>query len=109
MTRTAKILHLAGLTAASVLLILLSGMANARSSSCGPRDAVVQPLAEGYGETRQSIGPDTNNVMIEGLASAKTGSWTISNMRATGVFCLVALGRSSKTLAGNLRAKGNEA
>ncbi len=109
MTRTAKILHLTALIVASALLITLSGEASAQSRSCGPREAVVQRLAEGFGETRQSIGLGTNNVMVEVFASAQTGSWTIVITRATGVACLVASGRSFETLVQNLPAKENDA
>ena len=57
MKRTVKVLHLGALTAAAALYIVSSQSAAAENPrSCGPRDAVVDRLAEGYGETRQSHG-----------------------------------------------------
>lgn len=109
MTRTAKILHLVGLTAASALLIVLSGTAQAQARNCGLREAVVQRLAERFGETRQSMGLGSNNDMVEVFASPETGSWTILVTQPTGVACLVASGQSFERLAENLPAAGNDA
>lgn len=110
MTRTAKFLHLAALTAASAILIALAGDAAAQSPrNCAARDVVVERLANGYGETRQSIGLGANNAMVEVFASDETGSWTILVTRPTGVSCLVASGQSFEQVAESLPAKGNDA
>lgn len=110
MTRMAKFLHLAALTAASAILIAFTSQASAQSQrNCGPRDAVVKKLAEGYGETRQSVGIGSNNAMVEVFASDETGSWTILFTMPSGLSCLVASGQSYEQLAENLPAKGNDA
>ena len=110
MTRTAKFLHLAALTAASAILIALAGDAMAQNPrNCAARDIVVERLANGYGETRQSIGLGANNAMVEVFASDETGSWTILVTMATGVTCLVASGQSFEEVAESLPAKGNDA
>jgi len=110
MTRTAKILHLAALTAAAALFIATTTQATAQSQhNCGPRAAVVAKLAEGYGETRQSVGIGSNNAMVEVFASDATGSWTILVTQPTGLSCLVASGQSYEQVAEALPAKGNDA
>ena len=110
MTRTAKILHLAALTAAAALYLAGTTQAAAQSQrNCGPRDAVVERLASGYGETRQSVGIGSNNAMVEVFASDETGSWTILVTMPTGVSCLVASGQSFEEVAEALPAKGNDA
>lgn len=110
MTRTAKLLHLAALTAAAALFIATTTQASAQSQrNCGPRDAVVQRLAEGYGETRQSVGIGSNNAMVEVFASADTGSWTILVTMPSGVTCLVASGEAFEQVVEALPAKGNDA
>ena len=110
MTRTAKLLHLAALTAAAALFIATTTQASAQSArNCGPRDAVVQQLAESYGETRQSVGIGSNNAMVEVFASTDTGSWTIIVTMPAGVSCLVASGQSFEEVAEALPAKGKDA
>lgn len=110
MTRTAKILHLAALTAAAAVFIASTPQASAQSQrNCGPRAAVVKQLADGYGETRQSIGLGSNNAMVEVFASTQTGSWTILVTTPSGVSCLVASGQSFEQVVEALPAKGNDA
>ncbi|WP_435205150.1 hypothetical protein [Tateyamaria sp. 1078] len=77
--------------------------------NCGPRDVVVTRLAEGYGETRQSMGLGANNAVIEVFASEETGSWTITVTTPNGMTCLVASGQAFEELAEALPAKGNDA
>jgi hypothetical protein len=108
MTRTAKILNLAALTAAAVIFILTT-QANAQpAQNCGPRDAVVERLAQGYGETRQSMGISTANTMVEVFASEQTGSWTILVTLPTGQTCLIATGGSFERMIEALPAKGRD-
>lgn len=110
MTRTAKILHLAALTAAAAIFIATTTQASAQSrQNCGPRDAVIKRLAEQYGETRQSVGIGSNNAMVEMFASDATGSWTIIVTMPAGVSCLVASGQSFERVAEALEPKGNDA
>ncbi|MEQ6202334.1 hypothetical protein ABMC88_04700 [Sulfitobacter sp. HNIBRBA2951] len=110
MTRTAKILHLAALTAAAAMFIASTSQASAQGTrNCGPRDTVVERLATGYGETRQSVGIGSNNAMVEVFASDETGSWTILVTQATGLSCLVASGQSYEQVAEALPAAGNDA
>ncbi|MEH6646686.1 hypothetical protein [Sulfitobacter sp.] len=110
MTRTAKILHLAALTAAAALYIASTSQAYAQSrANCGPRDAVVERLADGFGETRHSVGIGSNNAMVEVFASEETGSWTILVTMPSGVSCLVASGQSYEQVAEALPAKGSDA
>lgn len=62
--------------------------------NCAERDAVVSRLAEGYGETRQSIGLGANNSIVEVFASDETGTWTITVTNHAGLTCLVATGQA---------------
>ncbi|MEQ6250110.1 hypothetical protein ABMC89_14545 [Sulfitobacter sp. HNIBRBA3233] len=110
MTRTAKFIHLAALTTASAILIAWSSGASAQGQrNCGPRDLVVERLASGYGETRQSIGLGSGNRMVEVFASDATGSWTILVTLPTGLSCLVASGQSFETVTESLPAAGDPA
>lgn len=110
MTRTARFLHFAALATAAAVYIAATTQANAQSQrNCGPREAVVQRLADGYGETRQSVGLGSNNAMVEVFASAETGSWTILVTVPSGMSCLVASGQSFETVVEALPAKGNDA
>jgi hypothetical protein len=77
--------------------------------NCGERAAVVQRLADGYGETRQSIGIGANNSVVEVFASTESGTWTITVTAPGGLTCLVASGQAFETLAEVLPAKGNDA
>ncbi|WP_010137373.1 hypothetical protein [Oceanicola sp. S124] len=67
-------------------------------SSCAPRDVVVERLAEGYGETRKSIGLGSNNAMVEVFASDDSGTWTITMTTPQGITCLIASGKAFETL-----------
>jgi hypothetical protein len=100
MERIDKTGKLIGLTLASALYLAGTGDALAQSArNCGPRLAVVERLAQGYGETRQSIGLGANNAVVEVFASTETGSWTITITRPNGLTCLVASGQAFETLA----------
>lgn len=101
-----KILHLGALTAAAALYIASTTDAAAQNNrNCAPRDAVVDRLAEGYGETRQSVGLGANNAVIEVFASDKTGTWTITVTTPNGMTCLIASGQSYETVAEVLPTK----
>ncbi|MEP3638344.1 MAG: hypothetical protein ABJN14_13935 [Paracoccaceae bacterium] len=94
----------------AVMLMGLVGEAAAQSArNCGPRDLIVGRLAEGYGETRQSMGLGANNAVVEVFASAETRTWTITITTPNGMTCLVASGQSFEELAEALPAKGNDA
>lgn len=80
-----------------------------QTRNCGPRDLVVTRLAEGYGETRKSMGLGANNTVIEVFASDESGTWTIVVTTPNGVTCLVASGQAFETLAEALPAKGSDA
>ena len=99
MNRTLKIFHLAALTAAAALLLATTTDVAAQGRNCGPREAVVTRLAEGYGEVRQSVGIGSNNAVVEVFASAETGSWTITVTAPGGMTCLVAAGQEFEELA----------
>ena len=83
------------LVAASGLIALTSGVASAQNTqNCAPREAVVDRLASGYGETRQSMGLGANNHVVEVFASNETGTWTITVTMPNGLTCLVASGQA---------------
>lgn len=79
-----------------ILALPLPGQAQAR---CADHATVVDRLAAGYGETRQSIGLGSNNEVVEVFASLETGTWTIAVTRAGGPTCLVASGEAFQHLA----------
>ncbi len=110
MQRMDKYLKLIGLTAAAVFYLAAVTDAAAQSSrNCGPRIAVVERLAEGYGETRQSMGLGANNAVVEVFASEETGSWTITITRPGGLTCLVASGQAFEEVAEALPTSDEDA
>ncbi len=108
MTRTIKIFNLVVLTAAAAMLLVATTDVAAQGRNCGPREAVVTRLSEGYGETRQSMGLGSNNAVVEVFASSKTGSWTITVTQANGLTCLVASGQGFEKLAEALPPEGDD-
>lgn len=72
---------------------LLASTATAQATqNCGEHNLVVERLAAGYGESRQSIAMSSNNAVVEVFASIETGTWTITVTQAGGPTCLVASG-----------------
>lgn len=98
MKRYAKLFHLVGLTLASMLVVAVTAEAQS-ARNCGPRDAVVDRLADRYGESRRSVGLGSNNALVEVFASDETGSWTITVTSTNGLTCLVASGQAFETIA----------
>lgn len=98
------------MVAASGLIALTAGTALAENAqNCAPREAVVDRLASGYGETRQSMGLGANNQVVEIFASSETGTWTITVTMPNGLTCLVASGQAFEELAEALPAEGSDA
>lgn len=64
---------------------------------CGLRPKVIKRLAEGYGESRQSMGLGANNSLVEVFAS-EGGSWTITVTAPNGITCLLASGQAFEPL-----------
>jgi hypothetical protein len=89
-------------------LIAATDIAQAQQN-CAPRDIVVERLATGYGETRQSIGLAANNAVLEVFASTETGTWTVTVTSPGGSTCLVASGYSFETLSEALPVPGQGA
>lgn len=94
--------------AAAGLVAALATEAQAQQRNCAPRERVVKRLAEGYGETRRSMGLGANNAVIEVFASDESGSWTITVTMANGLTCLIASGQAYEALAEALPAKGKD-
>ena len=110
MNKLGKIFRLGALTAAAAFyLASTTDVAAQNGRNCAAREAVVDRLAEGYGETRQSVGLGRNNSVVEVFASDETGSWTITVTMPGGLTCLVASGQSFESVAEALPAKGNDA
>lgn len=76
--------------------------------NCAPREAVVERLANTYGESRQSIGLGEQGMVIETFASDDTGTWTITVTTPHGQTCLVASGRFWEELAEALPPQGEK-
>lgn len=82
------------LTAALFAGVLLAGPAAAQTQNCAAHGDVVERLAKGYGESRQSIALGANNTVVEVFASEATGTWTITVTTPGGPTCLVAAGQA---------------
>lgn len=110
MNRIGKVLRLGALTAGAALyLASTTDVAAQNGRNCAARESVVDRLADGYGETRQSVGLGSNNSIVEVFASDETGSWTITVTVPGGLTCLVASGQSFESVAEALPTKGNDA
>lgn len=99
------------LIAGTVLSVFAAnaGLAQQSSRNCAPREAVVDRLADGYGESRQSMGLGANNQVVEIFASSETGTWTITVTMPNGLTCLVASGQAFEELAEVLPEAGDDA
>ncbi len=73
---------------------------------CGPREMVLQTLADRYGETRRSLGLAGSTQVMELFASDDTGTWTITLTMPDGVTCMVASGQGYQTIDEALPARG---
>ncbi|WP_342076660.1 hypothetical protein [Yoonia sp. SS1-5] len=80
-------------------MMLAANHANAQTHNCAAHAAVVERLADRYGESRQSIGLGSDNSVVEVFASSETGSWTIVVTRPGGPTCLVAAGQNFQMVA----------
>lgn len=80
-----------------LVLVLATASTAGAPPRCGPRDAVVQRLADRYGEAPQSVGLAANNQIIEVFAS-DGGTWSVLLTRADGTTCLMASGTNFETL-----------
>ncbi len=89
--------------------LLLSGPAGAQGRPCADHATVVARLAEGYGESRQSMGLAADNTVVEVFASLETGTWTITVTRPGGPTCLVASGIGWEHLGETLPPEGEGA
>jgi hypothetical protein len=67
--------------------------------ACGPHTAVVERLADRYGESRQSIALGSHNTVVAVFANLDAGSWTITVTTPGGPTCLVASGQSYQQVA----------
>ena len=93
---TAKIIAL------TCAVTALASSAHAQSRNCAQHAMVVERLADGYGESRQSIGIAADNTVVEVFASLETGTWTIVVTQPGGPSCLVASGEAFQMLAEGL-------
>ncbi len=75
---------------------------------CGERAAIVEQLAEKYGETRQFIALTLARQVVELYASAETGSWTLLITFPSGESCLIGAGDAFE-LAPDLAPAGDPA
>ena len=80
-------------------LVIFATTASAQSNNCAGHAMVVERLASGYGESRQSIGIGSDNTVVEVFASLETGTWTITVTAPGGPTCLVASGAAFQVLA----------
>ena len=81
---------------------LAATSATAQSGNCANHASVVERLASGYGESRQSIGLGADNTVVEVFASLDTGTWTIAVTQPGGLTCLVASGGAFQVIAEGL-------
>jgi hypothetical protein len=83
-------------------LAVTAGAAQAQTQNCSDHADMVRHLAEGWGESRQSIALDAGNSVVELFASPETGTWTLTVTAAGGPTCMIASGHSWEQLAETL-------
>lgn len=92
----------------TALALGMAFSAAAQGQNCGQRQAVIERLADGYGESRQSIGMAPEGRVVEVFASLETGTWTITVTMPNGMTCLVASGQSYENLDEPLQPTGTK-
>lgn len=95
--------------AGALALIFLDSPVLAQGTNCGDRQAIVDQLTNKYGESRQNVGLNENNSLVEIFASAATGTWTILVTMPTGMSCMVAAGQSWQVVEAEIAPAGNPA
>lgn len=95
-------------TAVAAGLAYATPIAEAQTRTCADRTAVIERLAEKYGETLQSMGLHRNNGIVEVYASEQTGTWTILVTRPDGKACLLAAGQMWEAQAAPLTPPGKD-
>lgn len=86
-------------TILAITLAALGGSAQAQNGTCLDHESMVRHLAEGWGESRQSIALDAGNAVVELFASPETGTWTLTVTRPGGPTCMIASGHAFEMLA----------
>lgn len=76
--------------------------AQAQTETCADHDTMVRHLAEGWGESRQSVALDAGNSMVELFASPETGTWTMTVTRPGGPTCMIASGHAFEMVSETL-------
>ncbi len=80
---------------AGLALVASSAMAQPQ---CNERDHVLKLLAKKYKETPIAAGVTNTGGLVEVLAAAKGGTWTIIVTTPQGVSCLVAAGEGWRNM-----------
>ena len=91
-----------------IVLALLTTPAAAEGRNCGPREMVVERLADRLGETRRGIGLATQNRVVEVFASDATGTWTVTVTLANGQTCLIAAGQDWEDRMDDLATRADD-
>jgi hypothetical protein len=86
--------------------VILAAQIARAEPQCGPREMVLQSLADRYSETRRSLGLAGPTQMMELFANDATGTWTITLTMPDGVTCMVASGQGFQTLDEARPARG---
>lgn len=87
---------------AALTCTALPALSQTMSRNCADHAAIVERLAVGYGESRQSIALGANNSVVETFASLETGTWTIVVTTPGGPTCLVAAGQAFQLVTDDL-------
>jgi len=81
--------------ALAILLLLLSTPAIAQPMLCGPKDKVIDGLAEKHGETGMiELGNSDGTAVWSLYANIKTGTWSLIGFPSPTVACFIGSGKS---------------
>ncbi len=82
----------------AALALSMPVAANAQQQ-CAPREAVIEMLADQYGESRHVIGMTEDGLVMEVFGNTDSGTWTLTITRPDGLTCFVAAGQSFETIS----------
>ena len=91
-----------------ILATALCALPFSVAALCAEHEDITKRLAEGYGETRQSIALTSTGHVYEIYANTESGSWTTVITMPGGPSCLVATGQAYQQITEPLPPAGNE-
>jgi len=88
---------------AILLFLALATSAMAQPMACGPKDKVINGLAEKHGETGMiELGNSDGTAVWHLYANAKTGTWSLIGFPSPAVACFIGSGKSIEPMGSSI-------